>query len=232
MTTNINYMKGDVPVITIDGPSGSGKGTISRKVASILSWNLLDSGALYRVIAYSSKAMGLSVYNETIIKESIPSLNIKFATTNGGKQKVYLNHHDVSNQIRTESCGKDASCIAKYVSIREELKKFQRSYLKMPGLVADGRDMGTNIFPFSKLKIYLTASNNERALRRYKQLKEKGINVSLPAVLKDINNRDKQDKERENAPLFAADDAHFIDSTKMTIKEVTAKIMRLHEEIQ
>ena len=117
------------------------------------------------------------------------------------------------------------------MSIREELKNLQRNYLRMPGLVADGRDMGTIVFPTSKLKIFLTATDEERASRRYKQLKEKDINVSLPAVLRDINIRDKRDRERENAPLIAADDAHVIDSTKMTIKEVTTRIMHLYEKL-
>ena len=231
MTRDINDSKGAVPVITIDGPSGSGKGTISRKIASILQWNILDSGALYRVIAYSSILMKLNVKKESAIKELIPSLDIKFAVTKDGQQKVYLNQQNVSSHIRTESCGKQASYIAKYMSIREELKNLQRNYLRMPGLVADGRDMGTIVFPTSKLKIFLTATGEERASRRYKQLKEKDINVSLPAVLRDINIRDKRDRERENAPLVAADDAHIIDSTKMTIKEVTTRIMHLYEKL-
>jgi cytidylate kinase len=231
MTRDINDLKGDVPVITIDGPSGSGKGTISRKIASILHWNILDSGALYRVIAYSSILMKLNVKKESAIKELISSLDIKFAVTKNGQQKVYLNQQNVSSQIRSESCGKQASYIAKYMSIREELKNLQRNYLRMPGLVADGRDMGTIVFPTSKLKIFLTATDEERASRRYKQLKEKDINVSLPAVLRDINIRDKRDRERENAPLVAADDAHIIDSTKMTIKEVTTRIMHLYEKL-
>jgi len=231
MTKDINHLKSDVPVITIDGPSGSGKGTISRKVASILHWNILDSGALYRVIAYSSKLMELNVKNELAIKELIPSLDIKFVVTKDGHQKVYLNQQNISSQIRAENCGKQASYIAKYISIREELKNLQRSYLRMPGLVADGRDMGTIVFPTSKLKIFLTATDEERALRRYKQLKGKDINVSLPAVLRDINIRDKRDRERENAPMVAANDAHIIDSTKMTIREVTTRIMHLHEKL-
>jgi len=231
MIRDINDLKGDVPVITIDGPSGSGKGTISRKVASILNWNILDSGALYRVIAYSSELMKLNIKKESVIKELIPSLDIKFVVSKNGQQTVYLNQQNISSQIRTESCGKLASYIAKYMSIREELKNLQRNYMRMPGLVADGRDMGTIVFPASRLKIFLTASSEERALRRYKQLKEKGINVSLPAVLRDINIRDKRDRERENAPLVAADDAHIIDSTKMTIKQVTTKIMNLYEKL-
>ena len=231
MIRDINDLKGDVPVITIDGPSGSGKGTISRKVASILNWNILDSGALYRVIAYSSELMKLNIKKESVIKELIPSLDIKFVVSKNGQQTVYLNQQNISSQIRTESCGKLASYIAKYMSIREELKNLQRNYMRMPGLVADGRDMGTIVFPASRLKIFLTASSEERALRRYKQLKEKGINVSLPAVLRDINIRDKRDRERVNAPLVAADDAHIIDSTKMTIKQVTTKIMHLYEKL-
>ncbi len=231
MTSDIKDLKVDVPIITIDGPSGSGKGTISRKVASILHWNILDSGALYRVIAYSSKLMKLNVKKESAIKELISSLDIQFVVNKNGQQTVYLNQQNISSQIRTESCGKLASYIAKYMSIREELKNLQRNYMRMPGLVADGRDMGTIVFPASRLKIFLTASSEERALRRYKQLKEKGINVSLPAVLRDINIRDKRDRERVNAPLVAADDAHIIDSTKMTIKQVTTKIMHLYEKL-
>ena len=185
----------DIPIITIDGPSGSGKGTNSRKIARLLAWNILDSGSLYRIVAFSVRKFNEDINNEAKVKNLIASLRIIFDTTNDDKQLILLNDENILNLIRTEECGIDASIIAQYSSVRAELMLLQRSFIEAPGLVADGRDMGTFVFPEARLKIFLTANLEERARRRHKQLKELGNNVSLTAVSRDISIRDKQDVE-------------------------------------
>ena len=216
-----------IPIITIDGPSSSGKGSISRKLASELNWNLLDSGALYRIVAFSAKLNEIPMNSEILVKNSISKLKIKFKLLDTFEQKIFLNNRDITSEIRTELCGQNASKIAKYPSVREELVTLQREFLQKPGLIADGRDMGTVVFPASKLKIYLTADQNERAKRRYNELKQKGINVRFAAVLDDLEKRDKQDKERDVAPLRLSSDSVMIDSTNLTIDEVASKIISL-----
>jgi len=218
-----------IPIITIDGPSGSGKGTISRKIASILGWKTLDSGSLYRIVAFAVRKLGLDINNESIVKNLIASLSISFDAANDGKQTIFLNEENITNVIRVENCGIDASIIARYSSVRAELMVLQRSFVEAPGLVADGRDMGTFVFPGANLKIFLTASLNERAKRRHKQLKDLGNNVSLTAVSKDISIRDKQDLERKHAPLVPASDACIIDSSDMSILEVSEEIIELYK---
>ena len=218
-----------IPIITIDGPSGSGKGTISRKIASILGWKTLDSGSLYRIVAFAVRKLGLDINNESIVKNLIASLIISFDAANDGKQTIFLNEENITNVIRVENCGIDASIIARYSSVRAELMVLQRSFVEAPGLVADGRDMGTFVFPGANLKIFLTASLNERAKRRHKQLKDLGNNVSLTAVSKDISIRDKQDLERMHAPLVPASDACIIDSSDMSILEVSEEIIELYK---
>jgi cytidylate kinase len=218
-----------IPIITIDGPSGSGKGTISRKIASILGWKTLDSGSLYRIVAFAVRKFGLDINNEIIVKNLIASLSISFDSTNDGKQKIFLNEGNITDGIRTENCGIDASIIARYSSVRAELMVLQKSFIEAPGLVADGRDMGTFVFPEADLKIFLTASLKERAERRHKQLKELGNNVSLSAVSRDISIRDKQDLERKYAPLVPAIDACIIDSSDMSIVEVSEEIIELYK---
>ncbi|MDB2544718.1 (d)CMP kinase [Woeseiaceae bacterium] len=218
-----------IPIITIDGPSGSGKGTISRKIASILGWKTLDSGSLYRIVAFAVRKLGLDINNESIVKNLIASLIISFDAANDGKQTIFLNEENITNVIRVENCGIDASIIARYSSVRAELMVLQRSFVEAPGLVADGRDMGTFVFPRANLKIFLTASLNERAKRRHKQLKDLGNNVSLTAVSKDISIRDKQDLERTHAPLVPASDACIIDSSDMSILEVSEEIIELYK---
>ena len=216
-----------IPIITIDGPSSSGKGSISRKLASELNWNLLDSGALYRIIAFSAKLNEIPIKRESLVKNSISKLKIRFKSLDRFEQKIFLNDRDVTSEIRTEVCGNNASIIAKYQTVREQLVGLQRSFLVKPGLIADGRDMGTVVFPSSNLKIYLTADPNERAKRRYNELKQKGINVRFAAVLDDLKQRDSRDKDRSVAPLKVSPDSVIIDSTNLSIDEVVLKILSL-----
>jgi cytidylate kinase len=171
------------------------------------------------------------INNEAKVKNLIASLRIIFDTTNDDKQLILLNDENILNLIRTEECGIDASIIAQYSSVRAELMLLQRSFIEAPGLVADGRDMGTFVFPEARLKIFLTANLEERARRRHKQLKELGNNVSLTAVSRDISIRDKQDVERKHAPLVPASDACIIDSSDMTILEVSEKIIKLYKQL-
>ena len=216
-----------IPIITIDGPSSSGKGSISRKLASELNWNILDSGALYRIVAFSAKLNEIPIKNESLVKNSISKLKIKFKLLDTFDQKIFLNDRDITSEIRTEICGQNASKIAKYKTVRDQLVGLQRGFLKKPGLIADGRDMGTVVFPASKLKIYLTADQKERAKRRYDELKQKGINVRFAAVLDDMKQRDNQDKERNVAPLKVSSDSVLIDSTNLSIDQVVSKILSL-----
>lgn len=231
ITRNKTINKNIIPIITVDGPSGSGKGTVSRKLASILSWNILDSGALYRAIALSARENSLQMSDELKIRKLIKKTNIEFKFENSHKQKILINRNDKSDDIRSEECGASASIIAKYEGIRKDMIALQRGFLKKPGLVADGRDMGTVVFPESKVKIFLTAESNVRAKRRYKELKEKGINVSLAAVLNDMKLRDKQDKERKFGPLAIASDSIIVDSTNKSVDKVTSEILTYYKKI-
>jgi cytidylate kinase len=215
----------DVPVIAIDGPSGSGKGTIARRVAAELGWHLLDSGALYRLVALAADRAGLADAGEAALAELAGRLDVRFGTDEAGEEQVWLSGDEVSRELRTEESGKGASRVAALPGVRDALLDLQKGFRQAPGLVADGRDMGTTVFPDAALKVFLTASAEERARRRHKQLKDKGIDVSLAALSRDIEARDKRDSERSVAPLRPADDARLLDSSDLTIDEVTRTVL-------
>jgi cytidylate kinase len=217
-----------IPVLTIDGPSGSGKGTISRRVADALGWHLLDSGALYRAVGYAASMAGLDLSDADAVTRCAAEARISFRDPkDGGETRVIVNGHDATDEIRTETCGAAASAIAAIPGVRAALFDKQRGFRKAPGLVADGRDMGTVIFPDAPIKVFLTASAEERAKRRYKQLKEKGLGVTLSALLREIEARDVRDAGRAVAPLRPAADAMLIDSTGTPIETVVATVLGL-----
>ena len=209
-----------VPVITIDGPSGSGKGTVTAQVAEHLGWNVLDSGAIYRVLALAAEQSGIAPTNEAALRTMALQLQVEFVDS-----RIQLNGADISRAIRNESVGAYASKIAALQGVREGLLQRQRDFRQEPGLVADGRDMGTLVFTDATLKIFLTASAEERARRRYLQLKEAGHSVSLPALVEEIRARDERDTNRELAPLKPADDAIVLDSTTLTIEQVVERVL-------
>jgi CMP/dCMP kinase len=215
----------DIPVIAIDGPSGSGKGSISRRVATALNLHLLDSGALYRLVALAAARKEKSGATQRELAEIAAGLDIRFSTDDEGSEQIWLQGEEVSGELRTEECGRLASQVAALPAVREALLGLQKAFRRVPGLVADGRDMGTIVFPDAALKIFLTAGAGERAKRRYKQLKDKGIDVSLAALSRDIEDRDKRDSERSVAPLRPAEDARLLDSSDLTIDEVTQTIL-------
>jgi cytidylate kinase len=215
-----------VPVLTIDGPSGSGKGTISRLVAEHLGWRLLDSGALYRAVGYAAGAAGLDLSDIEAVTRCAQTTKIQFrAAPDGQDTRVIVNGHDATDELRTETAGAAASAIASVPSVREALVAMQLGFRKAPGLVADGRDMGTVIFPDAPFKVFLTASAAERAKRRYKQLKEKGLSVTLASLQREIEARDTRDASRAVAPLKPAEDAVLVDSTGLSIGDVVAKVL-------
>lgn len=217
-----------VPVITIDGPSGSGKGTLCQLLAKRLGWHLLDSGALYRVVGLAAVKHGYSFDDRPGLAKIAKNLDVSFNPAEVGQPAaVILEGDDISDQVRAETSGDLASKVAVVQEVRDALLQRQRDFRQLPGLVADGRDMGTVVFPDAPLKIYLTASAQERAQRRYKQLKDKDESVSLAALLEDIQVRDKRDMERAVAPLRPADDAIQLDSTKMDIDEVLHHVLQL-----
>lgn len=209
-----------IPVITIDGPSGSGKGTVSAQVAAALGWHILDSGALYRILALAAEQSGIARSNEASLHSLALNLPVEFTG-----DRILLNGADVSRAIRTETVGSFASEIASLEGVREGLLKRQQAFCQAPGLVADGRDMGTVIFPDAPLKIFLTASAEERARRRYLQLKNAGETVSLSDLVEEIRARDERDSNRPVAPLKPADDAIVLDSTTLTIEQVVNHIL-------
>jgi cytidylate kinase len=216
-----------VPVITIDGPSGSGKGTISRLVADSLGWHFLDSGALYRLVALAASHHAVTLDDEVSLKTLAAHLDVQFtAGDGGGEGPVILEGEDVSDAIRTEECGKAASVVAALPTVRRALLERQRAFREAPGLVADGRDMGTVVFPQAQLKVFMTASREERAQRRYKQLNAKGVNVNLQHILGELAERDARDSERSVAPLRPAADAITIDTTSLTIGDVVKRVMQ------
>ncbi len=220
-------MSDTVPVITIDGPSGSGKGTIAASIAGQLGFHLLDSGALYRLVGIAAVAGGISLDDETALAQLAESLDIEFnpAKTPDRTLDILLASRDVSDELRLETSGMYASRVAAKPAVRQALLRRQRAMRKKPGLVADGRDMGTVVFPDAQAKIFLTASAEERAERRYKQLINKGESVNLRALLAEIKARDERDSQRSVAPLKQAEGALLIDSTSMTIKDVEAAIL-------
>lgn len=220
------------PVITIDGPGGSGKGTVSILLAEKLGWNLLDSGALYRLVAVAALNRQLAKSDDAArLGQLAASLQADFAIENR-TVKVLLDGENVSQRLRSEEVGALASRLATLPEVRQALVARQREFRQWPGLVADGRDMGTVIFPDARLKIYLTASVEERAQRRYKQLKEKGESVNLSRLFHEIEERDRRDRTRVLAPLRPAFDSHIIDSSELSVDEVLKKILFLCEEVQ
>jgi CMP/dCMP kinase len=210
----------DIPVITIDGPSGSGKGTLAKVIAETLGWHLLDSGALYRIVGAMSVRRGLQLTDESAVAELAATLPISFAD-----ERVTVAGLDLTDEIRTEDAGENASKVAHLPAVRDAVFDLQRSFRKAPGLVADGRDMGTVVFTDATLKIFLDASAEVRAERRYKQLKNKGLSVSLRGLLEQIQERDARDRGRAIAPLKPAEDAIVLDSTSMTIEMVVQQVL-------
>jgi cytidylate kinase len=219
-----------VPVIAIDGPSGSGKGTIARRVARRLGWHLLDSGALYRLVALAGMRAGLAPDDVTGHAQIAAGLDVRFGMDARGEEQVTLAGEDVSLELRAEATGDAASRVAAWQSVRSALLGRQRDFARPPGLVADGRDMGSIVFRDAGLKIFLTASPQERALRRYKQLKEKGLSGSLAALSAEIAERDRRDTTRAVAPLVAVPEAVIVDSTALTIEEVVGRVIELARE--
>ena len=214
-----------IPVITIDGPSGAGKGTVARIVAEQLGWHLLDSGAIYRVLAVATQHHHVSPDEEEPLIPMAAHLDVQFEISSKGESKVILEGENVTHSIRTEEIGALASKVAAFPRVREALLRRQRAFSVAPGLVADGRDMGTVVFSKAPVKIFLTASAEERAERRFNQLKEKGFDVKLGRLLDDIRQRDERDRNREVAPLIPAEGALIVDSTDLSIQEVVNKVL-------
>ncbi|MFW5825146.1 MAG: (d)CMP kinase [Marinobacter sp.] len=217
-----------VPVLTVDGPGGSGKGTITQMLARRLGWHLLDSGALYRLTALAARRQGIDLTDEAGLVNVAAGLSVSFEPTPEGEPvRVILDGDDVTREIRTEETGDGASRVAAIQPVRDALLQRQRDFRQAPGLVADGRDMGTVVFPDAPVKVFLTASTEERARRRYHQLKDAGVDVNIGRLLDEIRARDERDMNRSAAPLKPADDAQVIDSTGLSIEEVLSKVMAL-----
>lgn len=212
-------------VITIDGPSGSGKGTLSQMLARHLGYHLLDSGALYRLVALSAMKKGVDLRQEREVSQIASSLNVMFSLENEKAAQILLEGEEVTSAIRQESVSMGASQVAAYPDVRAALLERQRAFAVAPGLIADGRDMGTTVFPFANKKLFLTASAEARAERRYKQLLSKGESVNIDELIKDISERDERDSNRAISPLKPAGDAIIIDSTAMTIDEVFTRML-------
>jgi len=216
-----------VPIMTIDGPSGSGKGTVARAAAKALGWGLLDSGALYRLVALAGRRAAISLENGPGLAKLAVNFDIRFGSDPAGEELVWLDGDEVTRDIRTEMAGNDASKVAALPMVRAALLERQRRFAVAPGLVADGRDMGTVVFPQAPIKIFLTASPEERAQRRYKQLKQKGVTANLAALSREIAERDQRDSTRAISPLVASDDAVSLDTTGMTVDDVIGRVLQI-----
>lgn len=214
-----------IPVLTIDGPSGAGKGTVSRAVAKKLGWNYLDSGSIYRSLAVAALKLQVDLENEPVIANIAQAMVLEFDC--GDELVVRLDGEDITAQLGLESTGNAASIVAALPEVRRVLLQKQKDFKQLPGLVADGRDMGTVVFPEAENKVYLTASAAERAKRRYKQLIEKGIDANLAQITNEIEGRDRRDMERKAAPLAMASDARYIDSSDMTLESVIEEVLNL-----
>ena len=225
-TNRVGVQSMIAPVITIDGPSGTGKGTLAVRVKQRLGWHLLDSGAMYRTLALAAVKQAIPLNDGEKLSLLALKLPIGFEPSADGVQ-IFLNGENVSDAIRTEDMGAAASKVALFPEVRKMLLERQRAFRQLPGLVADGRDMGTVVFPDADLKLFLTASAEERAARRYKQLKQKGINVTLARLLEDICDRDRRDEQRSVSPSRPAPDAIVLDTTSIYIDEVENQVMAL-----
>jgi cytidylate kinase len=215
-----------VPVITMDGTSGSGKGTMAQKLAQHMGWHLLDSGALYRVVAFAATQHGIALTNEQSLDILTAHLDVQFvASSAGAASRILFEGVDVSQAIRSESMGQMASKVAVLPSVRSALLGRQRAFREWPGLVADGRDMGSVIFPDANCKLFLQASLEVRAERRYRQLKAGGINVKFASILDDMMERDQRDRERVVAPLLIPEHAIVIDTDQLSVEQVLQRIM-------
>ena len=223
---NIHDSDDAVPVLTIDGPSGSGKGTVSRMVAQRLGWHYLDSGAMYRAVGVAAGWAHLDLADPAALVRCTFDTEIGF-DEGGSELRVIVNGVDATGELRTETAGAAASAIAAIPEVRAALKDRQRAFRQAPGLVADGRDMGTVIFPDARFKVFLTASAEERAERRYKQLKDKGVSVTLAGLLREILARDARDASRAVEPLRPAEDAVHIDTTGLGIDAVVERVLAL-----
>ncbi len=218
-------MAESVPVLTIDGPSGAGKGTVSKLLAKRLGWHFLDSGAIYRALAWAVLSRGVSLVDEEAVSRVAMEMTLEFICNES--VQVLVDGKDVTDELQTEECGRAASTIAAYPKVRQALLEKQRQFLRPPGLIADGRDMGTVVFPDAPYKVFLTASPKVRAERRYRQLKEQGFDVNLDQIINDLEERDRRDRERKEAPLKPAQDAVVIDSSGLTAQQVVDKILAL-----
>lgn len=212
-------------VVTLDGPGGSGKGTVSKILAASLGWHLLDSGAIYRVLGKAAIDRGINLEDSSALSELALHLDVEFRISSEGENEVWLDGQLVDSELRTEQCGEAASRVASLTDVRAALLQRQRDFAQPPGLVADGRDMGTVVFPDAALKIFLTASLEKRVTRRYKQLKEKGLEASIDALSREMAARDERDMNRSIAPLKPAADAITLDCSDMDIDEVVAFVM-------
>lgn len=217
----------NIPVITIDGPTASGKGTVAHKVADVLGFHFLDSGSLYRLTALSAIRRGVDLHDEHAVAKLAEHLPVSFA---GGE--ILLANENVSQAIRAEEVGNLASKIAALPSVRQALYALQLGFRRAPGLVADGRDMGSVIFPNARLKVFLTASVEARAQRRYKQLIDKGFSANMEDLLSDLRARDERDTQRTIAPLVAAEGAHILDTSDMTADEAIAQVLKWYAEVK
>ncbi len=214
-----------IPVLTIDGPSGAGKGTVSRAVAKKLGWHYLDSGSIYRSLAVLALKKSVDLQDEVVMASLGQAMELEFDC--GDELVVRLNGEDVTAQLGLEATGNAASIVAVHPEVRRVLLQKQKDFKRLPGLVADGRDMGTIVFPEAENKVFLTASASERAARRYKQLIEKGIDANLVQITNEIEERDRRDSERKTAPLAMANDAFYIDSSNMPLEAVIEEVLNL-----